>query len=132
MLVVPTELRPSGIHGIGVFFLAPVKKGELIWRFDSRIDRVYSNEEFSALPETIKPYMRLYAHWHKTSNVWMLCGDYANFINHCDKNPTNFCPGGGPFSDDIAAYDIEAGSEMTSDYKTICDYTLDTGNFSLP
>ena len=41
MLMVKTELRPSAIHGIGVFLLEDVHKGDLIWRFDSRIDRVF-------------------------------------------------------------------------------------------
>ena len=42
MLMVETELRRSEIHGTGVFLLEPVRKGDLIWRFDSRLDRVYS------------------------------------------------------------------------------------------
>ena len=33
MLLTLTELRASPIHGFGVFLLAPVKKGELVWRF---------------------------------------------------------------------------------------------------
>jgi SET domain-containing protein len=40
MLMVATELKESPIHGIGVFLLQPVRQGELVWRFDSRIDRV--------------------------------------------------------------------------------------------
>ena len=52
MLLVETELRPSPIQGIGVFLLQPVCRGELIWRFDSRIDRVYSEEVIDILIET--------------------------------------------------------------------------------
>jgi len=50
-MLVETELRPSPIHGIGVFLLRSVRKGDLIWRFDARIDRVYTEEEVTTLPE---------------------------------------------------------------------------------
>ncbi len=65
MLLVETELRPSPIHGIGVFLLQPVSRGELIWRFDSRIDRVYTEEEIATLPERMKRFLRTYSTWHE-------------------------------------------------------------------
>ena len=65
MLLVETELRPSPIHGIGVFLLQPVCRGELIWRFDSRIDRVYSEEEIATLPEPMRRFLRTYSTWHE-------------------------------------------------------------------
>jgi SET domain-containing protein len=50
MMLVETELRPSPIHGLGVFLLQPVSKGDLIWRFDARIDRVYTEAEIARSP----------------------------------------------------------------------------------
>jgi hypothetical protein len=50
MMLVETELKPSTIHGFGVFLTQPIHKGELIWRFDSRIDLVYTEEEIATLP----------------------------------------------------------------------------------
>jgi uncharacterized protein len=58
MMMVDTELRPSSIHGIGVFVRQPVSRGELIWRFDSRIDRVYTDEEIGSLPEHMRRFLR--------------------------------------------------------------------------
>jgi hypothetical protein len=52
MMLVETELRPSPIHGIGVFLLQPVSKGDLIWRFDARIDRVYTRPRSQVSPST--------------------------------------------------------------------------------
>ena len=52
MMMVQTELRPSPIHGIGAFLLEDVKAGDLIWRFDSRIDRVIADSEMAAFPES--------------------------------------------------------------------------------
>ncbi len=54
MMMVETELRPSPIHGIGVFLVHPVRTGDLIWRFDARIDRVYTEEEIASLPEHLE------------------------------------------------------------------------------
>jgi SET domain-containing protein len=51
--------------------------------------------------------------------LWVLCGDNGRHFNHSD-NP-NTLSLGIAFSDDVAATDIPAGTELTSDYRTICD-----------
>ncbi len=61
MMMVETELRPSSIHGIGVFLLQPVRRGDLIWRFDARIDRVYTEEEIASLPEHMQRFLHTYS-----------------------------------------------------------------------
>src|SRR3546814_7971470 len=61
MLLFDTELRASEIHGIGVFLLEPVKEGDVIWRFDSRIDRVYSENELGELPPRLRQFLRVYS-----------------------------------------------------------------------
>ena len=61
MLMVGTELRPSGIHGIGVFLTQSVRAGQLIWRFDSRIDRVFSDAELAELPDLMQDFLRTYS-----------------------------------------------------------------------
>ena len=57
MLMVETELRPSSIHGVGTFLLEDVKAGDLIWRFDSRIDRIFSNAELATMPERLQAFL---------------------------------------------------------------------------
>ena len=119
MLLVETELRPSPIHGIGVFLLEDVRKGDTIWRFDSRIDRIYSDEEIASLPAGLQSFVQTYSTWHQASGLWVLCGDNGRHFNHSD-NP-NTLSRGIAFGDDVAAADIAAGTELTSDYRTICD-----------
>ena len=119
MMMCETELRPSPIHGIGVFLLEPVKAGQLIWRFDSRIDRVYSEAEVATLPARMRRYIQTYSTWHDGLKVWILCGDNGRHFNHSDK-PNTMSEGIG-FGDDIALTDLPAGAELTSDYTTICD-----------
>jgi hypothetical protein len=119
MLMVETELRQSEIHGTGVFLLEPVRKGDLIWRFDSRIDRVYSEEEVASLPERMQAFLRTYSTWHEATQLWILCGDNGRHFNHSDT-PNTLSLGAG-FGDDVAAEDLPAGIELTTNYALICD-----------
>jgi hypothetical protein len=119
MLMVETELRPSPIHGIGVFLLQPVCPGELIWRFESRIDRVYTEEEIATLPEHMRRFLRTNSTWHEPTRLWVLCGDNGRHINHSDTPTT--VSNAISFSEDRAAADLPVGTELTSDCSTICD-----------
>ena len=119
MMMVETELRPSPIHGIGVFLLQPVRQGDLIWRFDARIDRVYTEEEIATLPEHMQRFLRTYSTWHQATGLWVFCGDNGRHFNHSEQPNTRSL--GIAFGDDVAADDLPAGTELTSDYRTICD-----------
>jgi SET domain-containing protein len=126
MMMVDTELRPSSIHGLGVFLRTPVRKGELIWRFDARIDRVYSEAEVSSLPDHVQHYLRTYSTWHEATRLYVLCGDNGRFFNHSDAPTTR--SNAISFGEDHAARDLEPGEELTSDYTTICDQVRRNGN----
>lgn len=119
MMMVPTELRPSPIHGIGTFLLEDVAKGGLIWRFDSRIDRVFADWEVEHLPGMLRQFLEVYSTYHEESGLWILCGDNGRHFNHSDE-PNTVSQGVG-FGDDIAASDLPAGTELTTDYRLICD-----------
>ena len=126
MMMVDTELRPSPIHGLGVFLLAPVREGDLIWRFDARIDRVYSEAEVASLPEHVQRYVRTYSTWHDECRLFVLCGDNGRFFNHADAPSTR--SNAISFGEDRAARDLKAGEELTSDYSTICDLVRREGH----
>src|SRR3954465_7907735 len=119
MMLVDTELRPSPIHGTGVFLLEPVKAGQTIWRFDSRIDRIYSETEVASLPPRMQRFIETYSTWHDGLKLWILCGDNGRHFNHSDS-PNTISHAIG-FGDDVAICDLPAGTELTSDYATICD-----------
>lgn len=126
MMMVETELKPSRIHGLGVFLTQPVKRGDLIWRFDGRIDRVYTEEEIASLPAHVQDYLRIYSTWHEANGVYVLCGDNGRFFNHSDTPTT--VSNAISFGEDRAARDLEAGEELTSDYATICDMVRKNGS----
>jgi len=119
MFVVPTELRPSPIHGVGVFLLVPVKKGDLIWRFDSRIDRVLTKSELESLPDNVQKFLKIHAPWNKETGLWMLYGDNAKYCNHSSKPTLHSI--NGAFSDDVAAMDLAVDTELTGDYNDCYD-----------
>jgi len=125
MMLVDTELRTSGIHGIGVFLLQPVRKGDVVWQYDSRVDRVYSPEEIASLPDHIRRFLDIYSTWHEQVGLWVLCGDNGRHFNHSDT--PNTISDGIAFGRDIAAADLPAGTELTSDYRTICDNVRSNG-----
>lgn len=126
MMMVDTELRPSPIHGLGVFLNTAVRKGELIWRFDARIDRVYSEAEVASLPDHMQRYVRTYSTWHDQTRLFVLCGDNGRFFNHADAPST--ASNAISFGEDYASRDLAAGEELTSDYSTICDKARLDGN----
>ncbi|WP_375459221.1 SET domain-containing protein [uncultured Enterovirga sp.] len=125
MMMVDTELKPSAIHGLGVFLLAPVRGGDLIWRFDHRIDRVYSEAEIATLPDHMQGYLRTYSTWHEATGLYVLCGDNGRYFNHAN-DPTTVS-NGISFGEDRAIRDLAAGEELTSDYRTICDNVRQNG-----
>jgi SET domain-containing protein len=126
LLLIDTELKPSPIHGLGVFLKVPVRKGGLIWSFDSRVDRVYSEEEVASLPAHMQHYLRTYSTWHEATRLFVLCGDNGRYFNHSD-DPTTVS-NAISFGEDRAIRDLEAGEELTSDYRTICDHVRANGN----
>jgi len=128
MLCVPTEVRPSKIHGLGVFLLKPVKKGALVWRFDSRVDRVYITPEIESLPKHVQDYLYTYSYWHEDTDVYVMNGDGARHINHADK--PNLSSSGSTFGDLKAARNLAAGTEITVSYHKHCDFVRLTGRFT--
>ena len=131
MMMVDTELRASSIHGIGVFLTQQVKAGDLIWRFDSRIDRVFADDELTEMPQKLQQFLRTYSTLHGGLKLWVLCGDNGRHFNHSDVPNTRSL--GIAFGDDVAAMDLEPGTELTSDYRTICDAIRSEGvDFNQP
>ena len=119
MMMVETELRPSAIQGIGIFLLQDVRQGDVIWRFDSRVDRVYAEAELDGLPPSTSAFLKRFSTWHEPTRLWVLCGDNGRHFNHSDT--PNTVSNGIAFGEDVAASDLIAGTELTSDYRTICD-----------
>ncbi len=122
MLLVKTKVRPSPVHGLGLFADAFIPEGATIWRFDSSIDRRYTESELAALPQERQQALRIHCYVNPRSGLYVYCGDDARYINHSEQPNTKdvgfdegFHEGEGVT---IAARDIQPGEEIVSDYRS--------------
>jgi SET domain-containing protein len=108
---VPTVVRPSPIQGFGVFAASPIPAGTVIWEFTPGVDWRFTPDEFAAMPE---PWLGALRRWcyRDEDDTHVLCGDAAKFMNHSDD--PNCDDRGGTT---ITWRDIEAGEELTCDYR---------------
>ncbi len=114
MLTVRTQVQASPIAGLGLFAAEAIAAGQVWWKFDRRIDRTYTQEEFDALPGHIQDWLGTYAYLQ--GGVWVLCGDHAKFVNHSEM-PNSVTVG----DESIALRDIAAGEEIVENYREFCE-----------
>lgn len=114
MLIVKTQVQPSPIAGLGLYALEPIKAGQVWWRFDSRIDRTFTPDEYAALPEQTQEWLKTYAYLQ--GGMWVLCSDHAMFVNHSD-HPNSVTVG----NESIALRDIAIGEEIVENYREFCE-----------
>lgn len=110
MFTVPTVVRGSSIHGVGVFSPTFIPAGSLIWEFTPEVDWRLTPGEMASFPEPFQTRLRRYSYLEE-SGTYVLCGDNAKFMNHsalpnCDDRGSHT----------IAARDIQSGEELTCDY----------------
>ncbi|HYZ34435.1 MAG TPA: SET domain-containing protein [Crenalkalicoccus sp.] len=115
MLRIPTYLASSRIAGagLGLFAKSFVRAGTVIWRFDPGLDRVLAELPEEAL---LRRFVEVYGYVPiEGERRWVICLDDARFINHSDTPNTVDTP-----DLTVAAEDIGAGVEITSDYRAFC------------
>lgn len=112
MFLVPTVLRPSAIHGTGVFAVDPIAAGTRLWEFTEGVDWRIEPEALAAFPEPYQTRLRAWSYLDHDGQ-YVLCGDTAKFMNHSD-DPNCDEPNGYT----VANRDIAAGEELTCDYRT--------------
>ena len=116
MSEVKCKLAPSPIHGIGVFTIFDIKKGERLYCVPSSNNRVFYNVSWSNLNKLWPEIKELIiSRWpsiingsgflHPNDEVWL-----ASWINHSDD--FNYDQ-----ASDSAVRDIKAGEEITESYR---------------
>ena len=113
MMQVPCYLAPSMIEGIGAFTRVAIRKGDVVWRFDGRFDRLIPEADFHAAPEHFKEFLMRYCYPAPSyPGFFVLESDEGRYINHSDAPNTDY-----RFEDcGRAMRDIAAGEELTCDY----------------
>jgi SET domain-containing protein len=116
MLLVPTRIGSSNIHGIGVFALAPIAKGTPVWRFAPGLDMEFSPDIVPTLPAHVQQFFSHYGYVDRNLKRIILCFDDARFVNHSDKPNVATDYTQDPYGLDVALRDIDFGEELTMDY----------------
>ncbi len=117
MLLISARVKPSAIHGLGCFAAEPVRKGQVVWRFDPRIDLLIPADEEEGLPLPTREFLEIYGYTVERDGgrYIVLCGDHSRHMNHSDD--PNLLEGGDENELNIAARDIVEGEELTCDYR---------------
>lgn len=118
MLVVNTILRPSGIHGIGVFADEYIRRGTTVWKYFKGFDYYLSNTFVSSLPLLARGVITRFC--DHNSMGWLVVPDNARFFNHSGRANTIELPNHQGLL--IASRDIAVGEEITEDYGDECDF----------
>lgn len=116
-------LKPSALHGIGVFAVAPIKKGERNIFSTSNAEWVeVSKEEVEALPKHARDLVENHCLYNETHYFIPEYGfklfDLAVYLNHSEQ-PNLISINDGEFFE--AVRDIEVGEELLIDYGTIVE-----------
>lgn len=113
MLLIETELRPSAIHGIGLFCVEPVARGTRVWEFHPLFDLVVNEADLPSLPAPMHSFLRMYGYRTVESNELIVNLDLSRHMNHAD-NPNLVSDAQSNY---YAAADLPAGTELTCDYR---------------
>ncbi len=113
MLLIEAEVRPSSIHGFGLFCIADIPKGTLVWAFHPVFDFAIQEQDLASLPPAARAFLSKYAYRAVETNELMINLDHSRHMNHSDT-PNLFTDSDSNY---YAAEDLVAGTELTCDYR---------------
>jgi SET domain-containing protein len=116
MLLVPTRLAQSAIHGFGVFAAEPIAKGAPVWRFAKGLDMEFDPGVVDGLLPHVRTFFSHYGYLDRKVRRIILCFDDARFVNHSDMPNVATDYAQDAYGVDVALRDIAAGEELTMDY----------------
>ena len=113
MLLVRTEVKPSKVHGLGLFAAEPIKAGTVLRRYDPRFDREFTKAQLQELPELARAFLEHFGYEADGDGI-KVSMDNSRYTNHSKENPNVVWEG------DVttALRDIAVGEEILEDYLT--------------
>ncbi len=124
MMLVPTYVAPSAIHGLGLFAREPIAKGTRLWEFRPGVDIQWPQRAVDALPEVARLHWLHHGYVNpRRPGYVVLCADYAMFWNFAeDPNAVELLEGSRREEAVlVAARDIAAGEELTVGFESDAD-----------
>ncbi len=113
MIIIPTFLDKSAIHGFGVFASEPITKGTVVWEFHPRFDIRFSEEEFEQLPPSVKREVEIHLYQPDHGGMLYYESTMGKYMNHSREPNVDFTEVGVGW----ATRNIGAGEELTCDYR---------------
>jgi SET domain-containing protein len=114
MLLIPVRLKPSRIHGLGLYPACRINRGTIIWRFHPALDQVISQELWRSLEAPARDYLRRHAYVRRTDFALMLGFDLSRFMNHSDTPNTGASSETADHT--VALSNLAEGDELTCNY----------------
>ena len=118
MMMVKCRVRPSVIHGLGLFATERIEYGTTVWEYDDNVDYRIPLDDPRLKTDNWKKHAEVHGYSPKGENYVEFPGDHAMFINH-SFSPNIACPNGEGME---ALRVIEAGEEILSDYCEFDEY----------
>lgn len=133
MILIPTSVRPSARHGLGLYSEIAIPKGHLLWRFNPSID--YRQEIVPGLNWQRRSEL---LHWGYVNpsmpNVVVVCGDSSRFWNFSSMHEKpNAVVSHQLYAGEhliLAARDIGAGEELLIEPGSDHDYARKMKEYS--
>jgi SET domain-containing protein len=113
VLLVKCVVRPSPIHGLGLFADQAIRKGTKVWEFTPGFDLTLRPKDFKPWPLVARRFLKTYA-YQPQKGLFILCSDHAKHFNHSAAPNTKTV---GFVT--TAARNIARGEELTCDYAEI-------------
>jgi SET domain-containing protein len=124
MFCIKAELKPSPLHGMGVFSKEFIRKGDIVWKFEVGMDVKIHSDKIKTLTDGQKYHIMKFF-WKSGDYFYSSC-DISNYVNH-SNNPNTAIKNIGEEDEKIvmeALKDIQEGEELTQDYGLIGDYDI--------
>ncbi|MEK6749913.1 MAG: SET domain-containing protein [Pseudomonadota bacterium] len=113
MIIVPTYLEKSPVHGFGVFAAEFIPKGAKVWEFNPTFDIRFTEEEFERLPPSVKKEIEIHLYQPEQGGLLYYESTMGKFMNHSREPNVDFTDTGFGW----ATRDIKQGEELSCDYR---------------
>jgi len=122
MMLVPTYLDKSPIHGIGIFAAAFIPRGTRVWEFTPHADQVFSESQLAVLTPLQRETIMFYGYIEPDRDGVVLCCDNARHFNllrdaNCGAGDHN----SQGYISTFALRDIAAAEELTYPFEEDVD-----------
>ena len=115
MLRVRARVGVSQIHGLGLFAMEPIRKGQTVWEMRQGFDLCFSLNDLATLSDAAREQVLHYCDGDvdPLTGQLVMSGDDARFTNH-SEDPNTVSAEGGRIT--VAARDILPAEEITWQY----------------